>query len=70
VFNQAAAERIRVMNDQHRIRAQGATKLMHDKTQLRPMRDRRHGETVEEWEAGVHPECTLTVYMRVQAIVP
>jgi hypothetical protein len=70
VFNQAAAERIRVMNDQHRVRAQGATKLMHGKTQLRPMRDRRHGETIEEWEAGVLFECTLTAHVRVQAIVP
>jgi hypothetical protein len=67
-FDQTAAERIRVMNDRHRVRAQGATKLMHDMTQLRPMRDRRHGEQIEAWEAGVLLECILTSYMCVTAI--
>jgi hypothetical protein len=51
VFNQAAADQNRVRNEQHKLRARGATKLMHDKIRLRPMRDRRHGEALEAWEA-------------------
>jgi hypothetical protein len=60
VFDQVAANEIRVANDQHKLRAQSATKLMHDKVLLHPMRDRLHGETIEEWEEGTFIHHTLT----------
>jgi hypothetical protein len=60
VFDQDAANDIRVTNDQHRLRAQKATKLMRDKILLHPMRDRQYGESIEAWEEGkfIHPTLT------------
>jgi hypothetical protein len=55
VFDEAAAENIRVKNNQHQLRSQGATKLMHDKVRERPMRARQQDETVAAWEAGSNP---------------
>ncbi len=64
VFNEAAAENIRVNNDQNRLRAQGAARLMHDKIQARPMRDKQQDETVEAWEAGSAPNLLVMLMCR------
>jgi hypothetical protein len=67
VFDEVAADNIRVQHDQHKLRAQGATTLMHNMVQKRPMRDRQQGETVEAWEEGSNPHhFRVHVRMHVQ----
>jgi hypothetical protein len=50
VFNEQGARAIRVTEEQHRKRAQGAAVLMSDCVAQRPLPNQEEGESVQTWE--------------------
>jgi hypothetical protein len=50
IFNEEAANRIRVTDEMHKRRAEGAAALMRDCITAWPMSDQSHEESVQAWE--------------------